>query len=291
MDGPKLQSLPTPPARELARSGHGIVHLHHLRDRTHISRALARQPLKLLTPTSPSHAALVYATTLGGGLLAGDQIHLDLHAHANTTAFLTTQSATKVFRSPEGRAARQTLDARFEDDSLLVAWPDPLVCFASARYEQRQTFHLARSASLAVVDCHAAGRVARHERWAFARYFTRNRVLVDGQLLLNDTLVLDEADAPLASPFRTGRFNALASVILIGPKLESLIDDISRADATLSHRASRVRAPFLSAVSRHNGALILRFLAEDPQQLTRHLRNTLGPLTQLLGQDPWSRKW
>jgi urease accessory protein len=283
MDGPALQSSPSLVAPRTARDGHGALHLQRVNSVTRVTRSLARQPLKLFAPAPTSHAALVYTTTLGGGLLAGDQIYLDLHAHGGTTTFLTTQSATKVYRSADGSTAAQSLHARLDDDALLVVWPDPLICFADARYEQRQVFHLAPTASLVLVDCQTAGRLARGERWSFDRYLSQNQIHVGGRLLVNDILLFDAEDAPLLHPFRAGRFNAMATVLLTGPRLKPLME--ARSTAAGSCR------DFLSSATRHNGVLILRMLDESPEHLASTLRRQLAPIADLIGHDPWSRKW
>jgi urease accessory protein len=284
MDGPKLQPRSAPLAPANARGGYGRLQLTRFNDRTRVTRSLARQPLKLFAPTPTSHAALVYTTALGGGLLAGDHVHLDLHAQPDTTTFLTTQSATKIYRSADGSVATQTLHTSLCDDALLVAWPDPLICFADARYEQRQVFRLDPTASLALIDCQTAGRLARDERWSFSRYLSQNQIHVAGRLILNDILLFDPEDALLVHPFRTGRFNAMATVLLVGPRLERLAE-------TLSTSANTGSSSFLSSVTRHNGVLIFRFLDQSPEHLTSTLRRLLSPLAGLLGHDPWSRKW
>jgi len=113
MDGPTLLSPPAPAiADAAAHAGAGLLQLHRLRGRTRVTRSLARSPLKLLAPDTHSPTAAVYVTTFGGGLVAGDHIHLDLDAGQHTTTFLTTQSATKIYRAPSEVPARQTLAAR-----------------------------------------------------------------------------------------------------------------------------------------------------------------------------------
>src|SRR5262249_30292242 len=77
---------------------------------------------------------------------------------------LGTEASTKVSRG-RGGACRQALSARVAEDGVLVMVPDPVACFAGARYEQAVRIELAASATLVSVDAFTAGRSARGERW------------------------------------------------------------------------------------------------------------------------------
>jgi len=293
MDGVKIQANPDP--RELtkalpraARSGYGRLELSQIQNQTQVIRSLARQPLKLLSPKTNSSAATIYATTLGGGLVAGDQIHLDLTANENTTTFLTTQSATKVYRSTNHQITRQSLHATLKQNALLINCPDPVICFEQANYEQHQIFHLHPEANLVVVDWQTSGRRARGERWAFSRYQSRNEIYIDNRQILNDATLLDQEDAPIDTPFRAGRFECLATIILTGPALTPHIDTMQ---AKIQSQPLHRRATTLCSASRLHSCLILRLLAQNPEQAAKEIRALLEPITRQLGDDPWSRKW
>ena len=127
--------------------GHGLLELTQVRQRTEITRSQATNPLKLITPRRQGDAAWVYCSTFGGGLVAGDQIHLDLQLSEQTTCVLGTQASTKVYRDPNQIGCTQTFKANIDRGALLVSVPDPITCFAEAVYEQEQQFHLAPEGS------------------------------------------------------------------------------------------------------------------------------------------------
>ena len=66
--------------------------------------------------------------------------------------------------------------------------PDPVTCFAAARYEQQQQFVLDDSASLVLIDSLCSGRVAHGERWAFSRYRSSNEILLAGPRAMGDNI-------------------------------------------------------------------------------------------------------
>ena len=136
-----LESL-MPPRRGQLRAGQGILELRRIAGRTAATRIAATAPLKLLAPRRPGHAAWIYTSTYGGGLVAGDEIDLQVRLGPGACGVLGTQSATKVYKSSEGAICRQSLAATVADEALLVVVPDPVICFADARYEQRQRIEL-----------------------------------------------------------------------------------------------------------------------------------------------------
>ncbi|HWL89139.1 MAG TPA: urease accessory protein UreD, partial [Polyangiaceae bacterium] len=95
-----------------------------------LERARAESPLRLLLPkVAGARAAWACVTSLGGGLVRGDALALEVEVKEEATLLLTTQASTKAFRGH----TRQTWTARV--DGTLVAWPDPVSCFAGATYE------------------------------------------------------------------------------------------------------------------------------------------------------------
>jgi urease accessory protein len=251
--------------------------------RTILARAVAATPLKLLTPRNHGHASWVTVATFGGGLVDGDRIHLDLELAAGTTALLGTQASTKVYRCPTS-ACGQHLGARVGEGALLVSIPDPVACFATARYEQSTTVTLAPTASLVLVDAFTSGRAARGERWDFHRYAARTTVTRGDRPLLLDALVLDPAHGDLHA--RLGRFEAFATLVLCGPRVAPIL----AAQRPLPPPGRRA-AVITSASPLGDDGLILRIAGASVEAVTRATRAHLDGLDALLGDDPFARKW
>ena len=125
-------------------------------------------------------------------------------------AFLSTQSTTKVYRSPSGTSSELFVQAG--DRAVVISAPDPVMCFAGATYRQTQAFDLAPTASLVAVDAMVSGRYARGERWSFAEYASRTTLHVGGRLIVHDALFLSPADGSIGR--RMGRFDAFATVLV-----------------------------------------------------------------------------
>src|SRR5262249_18824436 len=184
-----------------------------------------------------------------------------------------TQASTKVYPGSSG----QTFAADVAAGGLLVALPDPVVPFAGARYRQRATIRLDASASIVWLEAVPAGRTARGERWAGERYASHTHLERAGALLAADGLLLDPAHGPLGP--RLGRFDALATLLVVGPAVESLRAALLSASST---GGSTLVAP---SPLGEDGALV-RIAAEHAEALARTTRSLLAPLVQLLGDDP-----
>jgi urease accessory protein len=275
------------PAEAPSRTGRaGLARLAFERvgPRTVVRTALAHSPLRLLTPRNHGHAAWAYTSSLGGGLVDGDHVSLEVDVAPGASALLSTQGANRVYRSPSG--CRSELTARVEEGALLAVVPDPTVCFTGARYAQTFDLRLASGASLVFVDLVTSGRDASGERWAFTHYTSALRVCVDGRARVDERWLLDPAHGPL--PERLGRFNALASVLLLGPALASAREALASQVAALPVSSRAALIPSVSPLG--TDGLLLRAAAVSVEELLRATRGWLSFLPPLLGDDPWARR-
>ncbi|KAJ2403023.1 hypothetical protein GGI23_000275 [Coemansia sp. RSA 2559] len=143
------------------------------------------------------YPAVSYILTYGGGIVHGDQLHIDVHAGRGCALLMLTQGSTKVFHRTRGRQPSylknakldaihdsnqtyQTMMVDVEPEALCCLLPDPVTCFEGAMYNQRQAIRLhdPRTSSLVLLDWMTSGRMSRGERWAFDKYFSVNVVSV-----------------------------------------------------------------------------------------------------------------
>jgi len=270
------------------RAGSGRIRVAHVAGRSRVICNLATNPLKLWVPRRPGPASWIYATTFGGGLVAGDRIGIDLELDPDTTTVLTTQASTKVYRSLRDRGCTQQLQARVGDRATLVVAPDPLVCFRGAVYQQHNRVHLADDASLVHIDWLTSGRSARGERWQFQRLATRLEVIRGGKMILLDSLELVPRDVALENPLRMGQHHCLATVVVFG---EGLGEGIESIRLGVADQADDPNDGCLESVSPRDEGLILRLVGPNTQAVGRRLRQRLAFLANHLQETPWERKW
>jgi len=276
-----------PRVGEALAPGHGRLGFARVDGATALVRSEAATPLQILAPRRRGPSACAFLVSHGGGLVAGDDVAIDVDVGPGAAALLATQAETKVYRADHGAGAAQRLRARVAEGGVLVLLPEPVSPFAGARYEQRQRFHLAGGASLLAVDAVVAGRIARGERWAFDRHESSNEVFVEGRLVLGDALALEpRAGGALAS--RLAGFDAFAVAFAVGPAFaagaRALLETL--ADAPVERGAS-----VLAAASPVADGALLRCAATSAEALSRWLRDALAFAAAPLGEDPFARRW
>lgn len=229
-----------------------------------VHRARGAGPLRLLTPRNAGNAGWIVTSSLGGGLVDGDDVALEVEVDRGATCVIATQASTKAYR---GRSF-QRLHANVADGAAAIIVPDPLVPFRDATIRQVTRIALAPTAQLVLCDIVTAGRIAHGERWACARLDTT--LSITG--LLHDRVVLDRAHGSIADRMRG--VEALATCIVIGPKLELPAWDFD---------------PQRAASPLGRGAIIR--LAGNIADVIAESRALLAPACAQLGEDPWARKW
>ena len=275
-----VELSPRTPAAGTAR-----LRFSRVGSQTILEQSYATSPVKLLETRGIGGACWVYSATLGGGFVGGDAIRMTVDVAADARGLLATQASTKVYRSL--RPASQQISASIGDGALLAVVPDPIVCFAGAHFSQAQRYELSPTASLVLVDWMTSGRHGVGERWAFHHYANRIDIRRAGQRILYDSVLLSRDDGPIAA--RLDRFDVCLTAVFTGPL-------VSAAAAALVHATSAI------AVERHSnfvvaawpladGGALVRMFGASVEQIGAALRERLTFLCDLLGDDPWKRKW
>lgn len=245
-----------------------------VRGRSVLTRSRSMQPLKLLNPRTGGGSCHVVLSSYGGGLLAGDVVRLRLVVRPEARLLLGTQTNTRVYRSASGATAEQHLDASLEAGALAAVLPDPLVLQATARFRQRQHWHLRPEAVLLLADWLHSGRMDSGERFEFTAYESEVRISVDGRLLALDRFGFRPAEHIATSPAHFGPHQTTLSVYLAGSpedarfrrlssvlaalqpySREELPPDLSRCEAIVAFSEARPGLHLLRALGTSRAAL------------------------------------
>jgi urease accessory protein len=123
---------------------------------------------------------------IGPGVLAGDELELELVVRSGAAAVLVAQSATKVHAMPEGAVATQTIAARVEAGASLEVHAGLVIPFPGASYEQRATLEVEGDGRLVWLERWRTGRPADGVHGRFRRLLGTTTVRVDGRLRYAD---------------------------------------------------------------------------------------------------------
>jgi len=269
----------------------GLLEVSWCNGQSAVTRARARSPLKLLVPRSKSEVARVAIGTYGGGLLAGDETKLRVRLRPSAKAIISTQSSTKVFKSVDGRTARQTLHASLEPGAIGVFVPDPIACFANARYSQHQRFDVAEDATLLVLDWFTSGRRARGEIWAFEHYSSRQQVFLDGRRILEDAIRLDRNDGEISGRFRGGRYHCQALLMLVGQRTQAAAERLRHLAAQQATHGPKARGGVLVVANPVPHGVVLRLASEETEAIAHFISRHVEPCLTLFDATIWGRKF
>jgi len=199
-----------------------------------LSTITFQYPLKLISPSPAAgqKSVLVFLLTYGGGLVGGDQVHLTINVKPNAKLSIVTQGHTKIFKSPSRDViTRQKLHVTLQADAALCLIPDPVQPFEGSVYQQAQSFILAETASLCLLDWVSAGRTARGEDWDLRAWSGRNEVWAGAEpgrkarLLLRDNVILEgDASDSTGKELRNKmqQMGIFGTLVLRGPLVQDL---------------------------------------------------------------------
>ncbi|MBT2523154.1 urease accessory protein UreD [Arthrobacter sp. ISL-28] len=218
----------------------------------------------------------------GGAYLGADLFVLDVEVGDGAKLLLTTQSATKVYRTP-GSFAEQRMRLRLGEGSQLELAPDQLIAYREASYRQNTHITVRPSSSLVMAEVVTPGWSPDGESFRYEKLRLRTEIHVEvaGQtqlLALDNVLIRPSGNDVTGMGFMEG-FSHLGSLIVVDARVDqALADELHHV--TAAHDA--YTGVSLTAPVAGTAGLVLRSLSNSTGELNR----LLGACTTLL-RDRW----
>lgn len=168
---------------------------------TVLKDAYNQVPLKIAKPfyLEPETGELfIYQMNPAGGMVQGDNYHLEIELEAGSRVFLTTQSATKIYRSPDSYAY-QVNRFKLGEGAILEYFPDPVIPFAGSKFIGETEVHLSQGSTAFISEVVTPGRTARDEIFQFDSYHSKTKVYLNGDLIFWDNWRIVPSRQPLHS--------------------------------------------------------------------------------------------
>jgi urease accessory protein len=208
----------------------------------------------------------------GGAYLGADLFLLDVEVGDGADLLLTTQSATKVYKTP-GSFAEQRLVVRLGERARLELVPDQLIAYREASYRQRTLVTVRPSSSLVMAEVVTPGWSPDGAVFRYEELRLRNELLVEteegNQLLALDNLLIRPPTGNVTGLGFMEGFSHLGSLIVVDPRVDQALADELHGAAS-EHEA-------LTGIS------LTRSVAGTTGLVLRSLSNSTGELNQLLG--------
>ncbi len=212
----------------------------------------------------------------GGAYLGADLYVIDVEVEGGASLLLTTQSATKIYRTP-GSFAEQRMAIRLGEGARLELAPDQLIAYREASYRQdtRITMHPASSLLMSEVVTPGWSPDGTAFKYEELRLRTEIRV-ADGEeggglLALDNVLIRPRLGAPAGDVtglgFMEGRSH-LGSLLVVDPRVDQALADELHVLAAAHDALAGVS---LSAAVGGTTGLVLRALSDNTEELNRLL--------------------
>lgn len=149
-------------------------------------------PLYALSPRRLKNGSKwVCLINSSGGLVGGDVMETQIQLGAGTDVMLTTQAATKVYRTTRLPCVQRN-EFRVCRGALLQYKPDQVIPFRGSKFQQTTTVHLEPGARALLWELISPGRVARGERFQAASFWSKFQVFCEAKPVLSDVVDLKD---------------------------------------------------------------------------------------------------
>jgi len=245
---------------------------------THLYRLHQDGSAKVRFPRTDVPEAVLINTA--GGMTGGDRLGWTIEVGAEASASITTQACEKVYRAAADRA-ETSVGLRVAPGGRIAWLPQETIVFNRAAFARTLDVDLAEDAEALVLEATLFGRLAMGERTVQGSFHDRWRVRQGGVLIhAEDFRLGPDIAATLQRPAVTGGALAVATLLLVSPQAEDLLDKVR---AIIGDPG--IGGPVISdcggasfwSVGR-SGKLLARLCAGDGYQL----RKRLVPLVELL---------
>ena len=207
--------------------------------------------------------AYMYIMSSSGGILQGDRYRMDIALSKDTSAHITTQGATRIYRM-ERNYATQIINVDLEADSYFEFIADQIIPYRQSRFYQTLKMRVHDSATMIYSEMIVPGRVASGESFEYDMCYMKAVGLnQDDHLRFTDIAILEPKEKNLNQLGVLNESTVVGSVYLLCPNkfVKSLKEEIN---ASLSNN-SDVSAG--ASVLPYGSGIIVRMLGNGASDI------------------------
>jgi urease accessory protein len=208
----------------------------------------------------------------GGAYLGADLYVIDVEVAAGAKLLLTTQSATKVYRTP-GSFAEQRMRLRLGERAQLELAPDQLIAYREASYRQNTHITMHPTSSLVMSEVITPGWSPDGAAFRYEELRLRTEITIGsagrGRLLALDNLLIRPPQHDVTGMGFMEGFSHVGSLIVVDRRVDQALADELHV-LTDGHDA-------------YTGVSLTATVDGTSGLLLRSLSNSTGELNRLLG--------
>jgi urease accessory protein len=288
--GPGFRQPPSPePMGELA------LRIEHRGGSSVAAHQYHRGALRVIRPhyLDGSGQVCYVMVNPGGAYLGADQYLIDVDVQDGAKLLLTTQSATKIYRTP-GSFAEQRMTLRLGKRARLELVPDQLIAYREARYRQNTHVTVQPTSSLVMAEVITPGWSPDGAPFRYEELRLRNEIWVESDagderggstgLLALDNVLLRPFLNDVTGMGSMEGFSHLGSLIAVDERADqALADELHQ----ITDGYDAYTGVSLTPARAGTRALMLRSLSNSTQELNHLLGGCMALLRRCwYGQEP-----
>jgi urease accessory protein len=189
------------------------------------------------------HSPTIYLIHVGGGYVNGDEYLTSIQLEDGAEMSVTTQSSTKVYRTPSAPVLQKT-DIRLGKESVLEYIPDPLIAYQDAKFIQQTTVHLEEDSTLIYSDIITPGWAKDGRLFQYDWIRSKLEVYKEERMIVYDHLLL-EPDEEFDGLMQMDGFTHIGMFLVIDQRVDkkwinTLYEMLSTEEADVSFGLSKL---------------------------------------------------
>jgi len=186
----------------------------------------------------------------GGGYLDGDRYRMKITADEGAKVTLTTQSATKVYKTPKNYAYQES-EIVLKKGSYLEFLPDPLIAYENAHYRQKNTIRMDEGAIFVYSDIITPGWSSSGRKFTYHTVQLINEVYMEDELAVFDHIKLSPEKQNINGLGFLEGYSHLGSMLVVAEQadnglLDKLYDTMAGCSGDVKFGLSLLAVPGFS---------------------------------------------
>ncbi|WP_400244395.1 urease accessory protein UreD [Niallia sp. JL1B1071] len=158
-------------------------------------------------------APSIYCIHVGGGYVDGDRYKTSICVEENAAISVTTQSSTKIYRTPMDYVKQDTV-ITLERNSILEHFPDPIIAYEQAKYFQNTVVHMEEGSCYFASDIITPGWAADGSFFKYAWIRSKQKIYRNNKLIFFDHLYL-KPEEDFTSIMQMEGFTHIGTLLLV----------------------------------------------------------------------------
>ena len=208
--------------------------------------------------------AHVFVLSPSGGILQGDRYRMDVELKNNAISHLTTQGATRIYKT-DSNYATHMVALNLKDNSYLEFIPEQIIPYKNSRFYQKTNLEIDDSSTVVYSETIVPGRIAMGEMFDFDVCYLKTEGKINGKIKFRDTSLLTPKTQKIQALTMFDDKTILTSVYVLTKKDVTKINDL--INELFSHTQNMSGG---SSVMPNNSGISIRILgnSSEDQKIT-----------------------